>query len=397
MSTQVTIIYNGPLTDVNRIGESIYRLFLPDNSFVDTKIYTDGYENAGSTGDGKSYGRSIYATNADGWGKLKGLMPMSSTPVRFAQFERAAKIACEAKKSDSANAGITFSIEGYAEDIYWNQIAPHMAMIGYYIKIGDKEYGNPPAEKDPVIIPPNSEPDTIRNVVADIASGKITSGAVQLVADTTTYGVGVPEGTDLTFELQSHELDPIPDENGEYAGSTGTKTQAMQLLKDSNITIKNGTITGNNGNPMTKMVIQNYSNLTLDNVVVQDAGTDTYALSNNFGEIHLKNGTQINATGNHIAFDLWYGMAADYDDGVTVYIDTPDVVINGPIEYGHASRIKDEEQFLQRTHLYVCKDYNVDSLTIIPTSSAPGGYKFEMNEEIGYWELVPGEEPVVAK
>ena len=166
----------------------------------------------------------------------------------------------------------------------------------------------------------------------------------------------------------------------------------MQLLKDSNVIIKNGTITGNSGNPMTKMVIQNYSNLTLDHVIVQDAGTDQYVLSNNFGEIHLKNGTEINAPGSHVAFDLWYGMKAAYDDGVTVYIDTPDVKINGPIEYGHESRITDENQFLARTHLYVCKGYDINSLTIVPSSPTSTGYEFKMNEEIGYWELVPKSE-----
>lgn len=164
----------------------------------------------------------------------------------------------------------------------------------------------------------------------------------------------------------------------------------MQLLKGSDVVIKGGTITGNAGTPPTKMVIQNYSNLTLDNVIVQDAGTDTYALSNNFGEIHLKNGTQINATNGHVAFDLWYGMAATYDDGVTVYIDTPDVVINGPIEFGHANRIKDEAQFLERTHLYVCQGYDLTKLQIVnSTSGSETQYQFVLNEDIGYYELVP--------
>lgn len=242
------------------------------------------------------------------------------------------------------------------------------------------------------MIPSGSEPDAIRDVIADIASGTSNVDKIKLADDTTTYGVGVPENTELTFELNGHELDPVPDENGEYAGSTGTKTLAMQFLKGSTIVIQDGVIKGNNGTPPTKMVIQNYSNLTLDNVIVQDAGKDTYVLSNNFGEVHLKNGTQLNATGSHVAFDLWYGMAADgsYDDGVTVYIDTPDVIINGPIEFGHAKRIKDEEQFLAHTHLYVCCDYDVSSLTVKnSTSGSSIEYEFVMNEEIGYWELVP--------
>ena len=254
-------------------------------------------------------------------------------------------------------------------------------------------------EDSPVIVDPE-DPEGIKDVIAEaIAEGKEVT--IELVGDTTTHGVIVPEGANVTLNLNGYEYDPIPDENGEYAGSAGTKTQAMQLLKDSTVVIKGGTVTGNNDNPKTKMVIQNYSNLTLDGVTVQDAGNDKYALSNNFGEIHLKNGTHINATGNHVAFDLWYGMNKDglYDEGITVYIDTPDVVINGPIEFGHDKRITDEEQFLAKTHLYVCAGYDVDSLTIInSTSGSSVEYEFLFNDEIGYYELVPyqkeAEEPV---
>lgn len=251
--------------------------------------------------------------------------------------------------------------------------------------------GKNPHEADP------ENPESIKDIIDEaIAEGKDVTVIVD--ADMESHGIIIPEGTNITFDLGDSEVAAIPDENGEYAGSGKTKTQAMQFLKDSTVVIKGGTITGNNGNPPTKMVIQNYSNLTLDGVVVQDAGKDTYVLSNNFGEIHLKNGTQLNATGNHVAFDLWYGMNKDglYDDGVTVYIDTPDVVINGPIEFGHASRIKDEEQFLAKTHLYVCEGYDISSLNVInSTSGSSVEYEFVFNEEIGYFELVPksNEEP----
>lgn len=140
------------------------------------------------------------------------------------------------------------------------------------------------------------------------------------------------------------------------------------------------------------MLVQNYSNLTLDNVTLQGKSTDTYVLSNNFGEIHIKNGSKILATSGNVAFDLWYGMnkQGEYDDGVTVYIDTPDVVIEGPIEFGHASRIKDEAQFLSHTHLYVCEGYDLSSLQIVnSTSGSTTQYEFEFNDAIKYYELVP--------
>ena len=255
---------------------------------------------------------------------------------------------------------------------------------------------------EPVIVDPE-DPEGIREAIAEaIAEGK--SVTVELVADTQTHGVILPEGSDFTLDLNGHEYEPIPDENGEYAGSGKTKTQAMQLLKDSTVVIKGGRIVGNNGNPPTKMVIQNYANLTLDGVIVEDAGKDTYVLSNNFGEVHLKNGTQLLAKNGHVAFDLWYGMAKDgsYDDGVTVFIDTPDVVIDGPIEFGHDKRITDEEQFLANTHLYVCSGFDVDSLQIVnSTSGSTVEYEFIWNEEVGYFELVPvsaigiGQDPIV--
>ena len=257
-------------------------------------------------------------------------------------------------------------------------------------------------QDEPVIVDPD-DPEGIKGAIADaIAEGKPVT--VELMDDTQTHGVILPEGSEFTLDLNGHEYEPIPDENGEYAGSGKTKTQAMQLLKGSEVVIKNGRIVGNNGNPPTKMVIQNYSNLTLDNTVVEDAGYDTYVLSNNFGEVHLKNGTQLLAKNGHVAFDLWYGMAKDgsYDDGVTVFIDTPDVVIEGPIEFGHDKRITDEEQFLANTHLYVCGGFDVDSLTVVnSTSGSTVEYEFVWNEEVGYFELVPvsaigiGQDPIV--
>lgn len=242
------------------------------------------------------------------------------------------------------------------------------------------------------------------DALAEITSGTSEDDTIKLRSDVTSYGIVAPENSNFTLDLGGHTLDPTPDANGDYAGSSGTKTQAMQLLKGSTIVIKDGKITGNPGDsttdpvtPPTKMVIQNYSNLTLDNTVVEDGGTDLYALSNNFGEIHLKNGTKIIAKDGHVAFDLWYGMNKVYDAGVTVWIDTKDVKITGPIEFGHASRIKDESKFLEKTHLYVCGDYeDISALNVVSPPGSSVEYEFVKNEDIGYYELVPKttEEPV---
>ena len=206
-----------------------------------------------------------------------------------------------------------------------------------------------------------------------------------LSGDSPSYGVSVASGTDFTLDLNTYDLQLERDENGDYAGSPGTKTCGFQLLKDSDIVIQGGVISADD----TKILIQNYSNLTLVDVVLQGTKTDAYVLSNNFGEIHLKGNTQILATGytkgkENVAFDLWYGMSSVYDDGVAVYIDDPQVVIQGPIEYGHASRITDEDQFLQNCHLYVCDEYDVSTLRI------PHSYRFVPSTQVpGYKELRP--------
>lgn len=156
-------------------------------------------------------------------------------------------------------------------------------------------------------------------------------------------------------------------------------------MADSDIVFEGGTVASDD----TKILVQNYSNLTLKDVILQGTETDTYVLSNNHGEIHLQGSTQIIATGyvrgkENVAFDLYYGMAAVYDDGVFVYIDNPTVVIQGPIEFGHASRITDEAQFLANCHLYVCKDYDISALRI------PSGYEFVDAEGVeGYYDLRP--------
>lgn len=181
MATTVKIIYTGPAVEADRQGQSIYRMFVPDNSYVDGKAYTEGYTNPGSVGDGNSYGKSIYATNVDGWGSLPGLLPMASTTVKFAEFERAVLAAYEAKKAGTTNAGITFSIDGYEEELYWNQMAANMWETGFYIEVGSNKYGEEPAEE-------SSNSDT--SETSDNASGGNAAGGKTNGEDTsdTTEG-----------------------------------------------------------------------------------------------------------------------------------------------------------------------------------------------------------------
>jgi len=163
MSVTIKIVYGGPIVDVTRQGKSIARFFEPTNSYVDTPVFTEGH--------GEDYGKSIYATNVEGWGKLDGLKPMASTPVKFAEYEQAI-IAAANTAEGAVNAGVTFTVDGYTEELYWNQMAPNMVSQGFYTKVGDKEYG---------VLPENATP----YVKLDKASATIAvAGTCTLVATT---------------------------------------------------------------------------------------------------------------------------------------------------------------------------------------------------------------------
>lgn len=141
MATNVTIIYYGPIVDEIRKGASIPRYFAPVNSYVDLPVMTEGFDNVDDLGDGESYGKSIYATNVDGQGFLPGLIPMYGNTTKFAQFQMAIFAAKEAEEKGAENTGVTFSIDGYEEEIYWCQQGRALADEGFYTKVGDKEFG----------------------------------------------------------------------------------------------------------------------------------------------------------------------------------------------------------------------------------------------------------------
>lgn len=125
---------------------------------------------------------------------------------------------------------------------------------------------------------------------------------VTLLRDCAGDGVKVPQGkftTGLTIDFAGYTFTM----DGELVGSTGTKTQAFQLLKNNTITFQNGTIYSEKA----KMLIQNYSNLTLDNMTLTLDNSDyayAYTLSNNNGEVVIDH-TTINANpAGGFAFDV---------------------------------------------------------------------------------------------
>lgn len=173
----------------------------------------------------------------------------------------------------------------------------------------------------------NGQTYTLVKAVDNFGATGIT---ITLEKDTATEGIVGKEKSNFSLDLNGKTL--LLQDN--YVGSAGTQTNAFQLLKDSTIILKNGTIIAEDA----KIVIQNYSNLTLDNVEIIGSGCNKYLLSNNYGNIILKNNTKIKALDNMIAFDLYYGMLPEYDNGVTVTIEDSTVVIEGRVEYSKANR-----------------------------------------------------------
>ena len=149
------------------------------------------------------------------------------------------------------------------------------------------------------------------------------------------YAGDAGENGTIIIDLNGHTYTP-----NQAVGSTGTVSQGFHFEKGWKVIIRNGTLKA--GQPGVKMLVQNYADLTLENVILDGRdieGTGRYVLSNNFGNVVIKGNTQILAKEGDIAFDLWYGMSATYDDGVSVTFDeTFTGRVEGNIEYGAASR-----------------------------------------------------------
>lgn len=171
---------------------------------------------------------------------------------------------------------------------------------------------------------------------------------ITLHDDLCDNGIITQAGKTVTIDLNGHTFNPAPS-----VGSAGTETNGLQLLKDSTVILKNGTLKATAAN---KILIQNYSNLTLENMVLDGSllnGAGRYVLSNNYGTVTIKGNTQIIAKDGDYAFDLYYGMASVYNNGISVtFDDTFTGKVVGMVEYGPANRVKDTD-WLSRTSLVI--------------------------------------------
>lgn len=129
MAYTVSITYTGvdpsPIMSVAPIS----RIYKPDSSYIDTPVYTEG----GPIGEDvdKVYGKSIYATNVDGWGEIDVLEPFASTgipfPVPLAQFKLAAV--------GGTDNSVTFDVDDYKEAFYYMQLGKELADQGFEVSV----------------------------------------------------------------------------------------------------------------------------------------------------------------------------------------------------------------------------------------------------------------------
>lgn len=142
---------------------------------------------------------------------------------------------------------------------------------------------------------------SVPEAVKAIVDKKEPQGStIKLTKDLTGPGVQVAGGQEFTFDLDGHTYtvtDPT-------VGSTGTETNAFQLLMGSNLTFRDGVITTESASG--KILIQNYSNLKLEDVTLKGGPSTEYTLSNNNGNVTIGAGTNIYAggAGRKAAFDV---------------------------------------------------------------------------------------------
>lgn len=188
--------------------------------------------------------------------------------------------------------------------------------------------------------------ETLYEAVENVGDGDTIT---MIADDLNASGVIVPSGSNFTIDFNGHTF--VVTQN--LAGSTGTKSQVFQLLKDSTITMKNGTLRG--GVPGVKMIIQNYADLTLEDMTLDAADSTSAAceaLSVNNGDVVIKGNTQLLARDNAYAFDIYYWPANSYTNGATV---TFDESFNGKVEgmVAYSSDGTDDENIHEKAVLVI--------------------------------------------
>ena len=122
---------------------------------------------------------------------------------------------------------------------------------------------------------------------------------VVLVASATGAGVVINKNVTIDFNGKTYTAN-------EGVGSTGTETLGFQILKNNTVTLKGGTFVAGEG---ILMLVQNYANLNVVDMNLDGTSEAVqYVLSNNSGTVNISGATNITASANGVAFDVYkYG------------------------------------------------------------------------------------------
>ena len=227
--------------------------------------------------------------------------------------------------------------------------------------------------------------------LAEAVTAAKDGDTIRLLSDASGSGIGTfytEKGMkDFTIDFGGHTYTCV----GPAVGSSGTESQAFHLEwngKDNpnvNVTLKGGTITSTEGSGV-QMLVQNYCNLTLDHMVLDGTNvTAGYTLSNNCGNVVIKDST-ILAPASGVAFD-----ACDYSSytGVTVTVEG-DSYVQGKIEVVNDNGGDNNARLVLKSGYYtvdqVATDYNNSSQNL--ANYVAEGYSLIPSDTTGYLCMV---------
>lgn len=137
MPYKVKITYTGIAEPIEKSASPICSVFAPTGSYIDTAVYTEGHP-LGAEADAKNYGKSIYASNVDNYGKIQVKEPFATTsipyPVALAQF----KVSAVSDKPDAkGHPYVEFEVNDYKEAFYYKEIASALEELGFVVEVTD--------------------------------------------------------------------------------------------------------------------------------------------------------------------------------------------------------------------------------------------------------------------
>ena len=210
-------------------------------------------------------------------------------------------------------------------------------------------------------------------LVAAVQAASEDGQTVELVKDASGVGIGTFLGDptnpvkDFTIDFGGHTYTCV----GPAVGSSGTQSQAFHLewagsgQENAQVTLKNGKVTSA-ANSGVRMLVQNYCDLTLDSVILDGAniGAGGYALSNNCGNVTIKDSTIIAPQGGY-AFD-----SCDYASytGVTVTVEGGSR-IKGAIEHTNPNGGDNNAQLIVKGGTFTENTVRIDNGASKPLQS----------------------------